>query len=192
MEQATIARSYASALFELAGRGRDYEAYARAFATVNALLDGDRRVRDFLRSPKIDVAAKKQALQSAFQGRVPPLFLNFLLVVLDKRRQRLLKYIAREYDQFMDEKLGRLNMQVTLAHTPDARELAEISARLSRLTGKSVIPHVHVDPAILGGIIVRYGDRLLDGSIRRRLLSLRGRLLETSLAAPNTPPATRG
>jgi len=192
VEQATIARSYASALFELAERNNDYESYARSLAGVVALLDTDRRTRDFLRSPKIEVETKKRVVQSAFAGRVPPLFLNFLMVVLDKRRQGLLRDMAREYDQLMDDRLGRVNVQVTLARPPDARELADISAKLTRLTARSVIPHVQVEPAILGGIIVRWGDRLLDGSLRRRLVSLRGRLLDASLPAQQHPSTTRG
>jgi F-type H+-transporting ATPase subunit delta len=180
VEQSTIARSYASALFELAERKGEFESYARALTTVNVLLDSDRRVADFLRSPRISVDAKKQVLRSAFESRVPSLFLNFLMVVLDKRRQRLLRQITHEYDQLMDERLGRMNVQVTLAHPPDARELTEISARLARLVGRTVIPHVHVDRNILGGIIARFGDRLLDGSLRRRLISLRGRLVESA------------
>ena len=184
MEQSTIARSYASALFELGQRTGDLEVYARALAAVNALLDGDRRIRDFLRSPRIRVDEKKQVLQQAFAGRVPPLFLNFLLVVLDKRRQRLLRPIGREFDLLLDERLGRVNVQVTLAHSPDAAELTEITANLTRLVGKAVIPHVQIDRSILGGIIVRYSDRLLDGSLRRRLVSLRSRLLETTAASP--------
>lgn len=190
MEQATIARSYASALFALAEKTGDHEAYGRSLASVNALLDANRLIRDFLRSPKIAVAEKKRILKTAFEATVPPLFLNFLLVVLDKRRQRLLREIAREYDLMMDERLGRLNVQVTLAHEPDARELTDIASRLTSMTGKSVIPHVQVDRDIVGGIIVRYGDRLLDGSLRRRLIFLRAHMMEASLAAHGTRTST--
>lgn len=185
MDNATIARSYATALFELAGRSGDTEAMSRAFASVNAAVGSTPRFSDFLRSPKIEVDEKKGVLRTAFEAHVPPVFMNFLMVVLDKRRQRLLREIAREYDLLMDEKLGRVNVSVTLAHEPDAAEVADITASLERLTGKAVMPHMHVDAEILGGIIVRYGDRLLDGSLRRQLISLRGRLLEASITDGN-------
>lgn len=187
MEPSTIARSYASALFELGERTGELESFARAFAAVNALLASDRRIRAFLRSPRIDVEAKKQALAASLRHAVPPLFFNFLMVVLDKGRQRLLPDIAREFELMLDERLGRVNVQVTLAHEPDARELDQIARQLTRLTGRTVIPHVHVDPSILGGIVVRYGDRLLDGSLRRRLMALRSRLLETRGATGEIP-----
>ncbi|HUH00057.1 MAG TPA: ATP synthase F1 subunit delta, partial [Gammaproteobacteria bacterium] len=120
-------------------------------------------------------------LRTALAGQVPPVFLNFLLVVLDKRRQRLLGEIALAYRELLDEKLGLLNVEVTLAHELDERGEEEVALQLSRILGRRVLPHLRVDPAILGGIIVRYGDRVLDGSLRRRLVSLRRRLLGAGL-----------
>lgn len=181
MTSSTVARSYADALFELGNRTQDHDGFARAIDLVGALIETDGRIREFLGSPKIAIAAKKAALRKVLEQRVPRLFLNFLLVVLDKRRHRLLPEIAREYRLLLDEHLGRLHVQVTLAHEPDERTEREIAAELTRILGRNVIPHVRVDPAILGGIVARYGDRVLDGSLRRRLVSLRHRLLEVAL-----------
>lgn len=180
-EPTTVARAYAEALFALGSRTGDHEAYGRAFEALAALLESDRLVRDFLRSPKIEVSAKRQVLTRALEGRVPRLFLNFVLVVLDKRRQRLLPEIAREHLRLLDEHVGRMHVQVTLAHEPDERMEEEIAAELTRILGRKAIPHVRVEPAILGGIVVRWGDRVLDGSLRRRLVSLRHRLLQAAL-----------
>jgi F-type H+-transporting ATPase subunit delta len=188
VDNATIARSYATALFELAERKKEVDAISRAFASVNALFASNRRIGEFLNSPTIEVDAKKQALRVTLEGRVPPIFLNFLLVVLDKRRQRLLRDVVREYDLLMDEKMGRVNVEVTLAHQPDAGEMQAITSKLAGMIGKSVVPHVHVDPSIIGGIIVRYGDRLLDGSLRRQLLSLRGLLMQADIANRTSSP----
>ena len=187
VEQLTVARSYATALFEIGGKTGEHDAMVRALASVNAVIGSDRRIRDFLRSPKIEVGAKKRVLTQTFGGRLPRLFVNFLLVVLDKRRQRLLDAIAREYDRLLDEQLGRLNVAVTLAREPDAAALTDITTRLSKSLARSVILHVRVDPEILGGVIMRYGDHVLDGSLRRRLLHLRGQLM----AAPLSDAVTR-
>ncbi len=183
MRDATIARSYAEALYELAERHEAYDDYASAFHQLVALIEGEPGVRAFLESPKIEAADRKAVLRRTLQGRVPPLFLNFLLVVLDKRRQRLLPEIAREYDALLDERFGRLHVQVTLAREPDERTEEDLRAELSRILGRKVIPHVHVDARILGGLIVRYGDRVMDGSIRRRLVGMRRRLLAAGLPA---------
>lgn len=183
MRDTTIARSYAEALFELAERHEAYDDYASAFHQLVALIEREPSVRTFLESPKIEAAERKAVLRRTLEGRVPPLFLNFLLLVLDKRRQRLLSDMAREYDGLVDERFGRLHVQVTLAREPDERTEEDLRAELSRILGRKVIPHVHVDSRILGGLIVRYGDNVMDGSLRRRLAGLRRRLLGAALPA---------
>jgi F-type H+-transporting ATPase subunit delta len=72
---------------------------------------------------------------------------------------------------------------VTVAREPDERTEREIAAELSRALGKTVIPTIQVDPKIIGGIIVRYGDRVMDGSLKRRLVTLRRRLLDAKLSS---------
>ena len=183
MRDHIVARNYAEALFELGERHQAHETFARSVAELGELIAGERRIQRFLELPQIAPSAKKQVLREALEGRVPPLFLNFLLVVVDKRRQGLLREIGEEYRALLDEKLGRLHVQVTLAHQPDAGTLERIATELSRILGRAVTPHVTVDPAILGGIIVRFGDRVLDGSVRQRLSALRSRLMDTALPA---------
>jgi F-type H+-transporting ATPase subunit delta len=179
----TVARSYAEALFELGQRTGRHQEFAASMQAFELLLSSDARVRDFLDTPRLDAATKKAALRRALDGRVHPHFLNFLMIVLDKRRQRILPEIGQVYRALLDEHLGLLNVQVTLAHEADERAEEEITAELSRILGRKVIPHIHVDSRILGGIVVRYGDRLMDGSLRRKLMRLRNRMLETSVTA---------
>ncbi len=183
MRDTTVARSYAEALFGLGEKQGRHDAFAAGLQTVDALLAADPRVRLFLQTPKIDAAVKKQALRQALAGRIDPLLMNFLQVVIDKRRQRLIETIAREYRLLVDRKLGRLNVDVTLAHQPDAAQLRAIADQLSRVLAAEVVPHVRVDNDILGGIVVRYQDRVIDGSLRRRLNALRSRLLHTGTRA---------
>jgi F-type H+-transporting ATPase subunit delta len=179
----TLARNYAETLFELGERHGGHDEFLRGMNLVAALVR-ERRIRQFLEMPKIDTRAKQQALRSALAGKVSELFLNFLLVVLAKRRQRVLSEIAAEYAALLDEKRGRLHVQVTLAHEPDPGTRERIAAELTRILGRTALPHIQVDPAILGGIVVRYGDRILDGSMRRRLMGLRERLLSAALPQP--------
>jgi F-type H+-transporting ATPase subunit delta len=183
VQSSTVARSYATALFELGERHSAHDDLAVGLNTLTTLLDADPVIRTFLETPKIEVQRKQQALRKALEGQVVPLVLNFVLVVLRKRRQRLLRDIAREYGALLDEKMNRVHAQVTLAHEPDDATEARISSELSRILGKTVVPHIVVNPDILGGIIVRYGDRVLDGSLRRRLLALRHRLVDVALPA---------
>ncbi|HEX2167871.1 MAG TPA: ATP synthase F1 subunit delta [Longimicrobiales bacterium] len=181
MRDTTVARSYAEALFELGERHDAHDDFAQGLNTITSLLESDDRVRAFLETPKIEVGQKKSALREALGEHVSPMFLHFVLVVLEKRRQQLIRAIAAEYRELLDVKLGRLHVQVTLAHEPDEAAEQSLTAELSRILGRSVIPHISVDPALLGGIVVRYGDRVMDGSLRRRLISLRHRMVEAAL-----------
>jgi F-type H+-transporting ATPase subunit delta len=177
----TVARSYAAALFELGEKHGAHDELALGLNTLTSLLDADPLIRTFVETPKLDVQRKQRVLRGALEHRVSPLFMNFLLVVLRKRRQRLLRDMAREYGALLDEKMNRVHTQVTLAHEPDDATEERIRNELSRILGKTVVPHVHVNPDIVGGIIVRYGDRVLDGSLRRQLLGLRHRLVDVAL-----------
>ena len=109
------------------------------------------------------------------------MLINFLLVTIDKRRQRLLRAIAEEYQTLMDERLGRMRVEVTLARPIGDRQLAEIQQRLSILLDREAIPQVRVKPRILGGVVVRAGDTIYDGSLRRRLDGMRRSLLASDL-----------
>jgi F-type H+-transporting ATPase subunit delta len=177
----TIARSYAAVLFELGERHDTHDEFVVGLDVLRGLLASDPRIPVFLETPKIDIATKAAAMEAALRDRVSSLFLNFVLVVLRKRRQRLFRAMAAEYRTLLDEKLGRAHAEVTLAHDPDEAGEALLEAELTRIFGRPVTPQVRIQPDILGGIIVRYGDRLLDGSLRRRLLSLRRRLVEATL-----------
>lgn len=180
MRATTIARSYADTLLALADRhggAPTAEAYGRALEEVAAAVAGEPRVREFLETPRVDAQAKKDALRRAFDGRVPPLFLRFLEVVVEKRRQGLLREIAAEYAALLDERAGRLRARVTLPAAPDAALVEEITTGLTARFGKPVVPTFTVDPSLLGGIVVRVGDRMLDGSVRTRAAALRRRLM---------------
>ena len=176
-EPSIVARSYAASIFELADAHGLREEFTASFNALSGVL-GDAGVRTFLQSPKLDNKTKKTVLRAALGERVHPLFLNFLLVVIDKRRQGLLTDIAREYHALVEDAEGRMHVSVTVAHEPSAELHQQIRAQLSEIFGKTVVPHVHVDSKILGGIIVRHEDKVIDGSLRRRLVAMRRRLLE--------------
>jgi F-type H+-transporting ATPase subunit delta len=176
-QSSIVARSYAASVFELAQRHGLLDEFSASFNALSGMLN-DPTVRNFLQSPKLDARTKKQVLQAALGDKVHPLFLNFLLVAVDKRRQMLLGDIAREYYSLVEAAHGRMHVSVTVAHEPSAELHQEIRNRLSSIFGKQVVPHVHVDSKILGGIIVRHEDKVIDGSLRRRLVAMRRRLLE--------------
>lgn len=181
-----IARNYADTLLALARRHGGEAAvdeYGRALEEVAELLRREPQVREFLETPRVGLEAKQQALRASFTGRVPDLFLHFLLVVVEKRRQALLENIARQYEELVDQARNRVRAEVTVARPADPELQREIVATLERRTAKTVIATFQVDPSIMGGMVVRVQDQILDGSLRSRIGGLRRRLLEARLPA---------
>lgn len=176
MRDETVARSYAEALFDLATRHEGLETYGEGIRTVARLLDENPRFRLFLETPRIDADEKKEVVRKAF-AEFPEYLLNFLLVTIDKRRQRLLRDMAREYAALVDEHMNRVHVEISVARELEQSTLDRVAERLSDLIGKTAIPHVRVNPALLGGIVVRAEDMIYDGSLRRRLDRMRRQLV---------------
>ena len=181
MREQTVARNYAETLFELARKNEGLERYQEGVETVARLLEENPRFRMFLETPRIPADDKKAVVRKAFGDALPRPLLNFLLVVIDKRRQKLVRAIAREYHDIVDQHMNRVHAEVTLARALDDQGMTELTQRLTALLGKTAIPHVRVKPDIIGGVLVRAGDTIYDGSLRRRLEGMRRQLLATQL-----------
>ena len=180
MREDTVARSYAETLFELAGRHEGVEAFGAGVASVAAMMD-DSLAREFLVTPRVSNAERKAALGRALEGVLPPMLLRFLQVVVDKRRQRLLPAIAAAYREMLERHLGRRRMEVTVARPLSAVDREDLEAQLSSATGAEVVPRIAVRPEIIGGIVIREGDTVYDGSVKRRLDAMRRRLMAAEL-----------
>jgi F-type H+-transporting ATPase subunit delta len=174
----TIARNYAQTLVALADKANDLGGWGTMISDVADAVNRDERLRLFLESPRIPVDQKNEVIAKAFQDRIPRLFVRFLQTVIRHRRHALIPQIAVEYQSLVDELEGRLHAQVTLSREPDRKLEKTVSDRLSKVLGKSVVPHFTVDESILGGTIVRIGDTVMDGSVRRKLERLRRRMLQ--------------
>jgi F-type H+-transporting ATPase subunit delta len=172
----TIARNYAEAVFQLGERSGNIERYAELLDAVAAAVEQSPRVQAVLMSPKIPKADKAKLLSGALQ-EVPREFVLFLQALVKRGRQQLLREIATEYMNLLDQKLDRVRAGVTLARDPDEKLKRSIQDSLSRELGKQVLPAFSVDPEILGGAVVRVGERVMDGSLRRRMTKLRRHLV---------------
>ncbi len=165
----------------LSERNEGAEAYGAFIEEFAGMLTQHPRLRLFLETPRIEAAAKKSALRKALGPNVPRPFLNFLMITLDKRRQRLLGRINEQYQLLLDERLGRQRVDVTVAREMGDAGVDLVTRELTRAMGKRAIPRIRVRPEILGGIVVRTGDRVFDGSIRHRMDRLRRRMLSADL-----------
>ena len=176
MRSESIARNYAEALFDLAERSSRTEQYADLLDAVANGISAAPVVEAVLMSPRVTKAEKSGLLERALKG-VPKEFVRFLQAVVKRGRQGLLGEMSREYQTLLDQKLNRVRAAVTVARKVDEGQKRQIAQRLSRVVGKEVLPFFHEDPALLGGILVRVGDRVFDGSVRRRVTMLRRALL---------------
>lgn len=184
MTNETIARNYAATLFDLALKHEGLEAFTQGIDTVLGLLDQNPSFRLFLETPRIADRAKKDLLKRVFGSVLPRPLLNFLQVTVDKRRQRLLGTIGEEFHALVDEHLGRTHVVVTVARELDEATLKELSGKLSALLGREAIPHVRVKQAVLGGVYLKTGDTVYDGTLRRRIKQLRRQLVNAELPSP--------
>jgi F-type H+-transporting ATPase subunit delta len=190
MGPTVIARNYAETLFDLAlrhGGEATVDEYLSAIDDVAGILENEPLVRDFLDTPRVSLEAKKRALEASFRGRVPDLFLRFLIVVVEKRRQAVIGEIAEQYRRLVDEARGRVRAEVVLAREVGEEFRREIVARLEQRTGKSVAAEFSVDPSLIGGVVVRIDGEVLDGSLRRRASGLRRRMIRAKLPAAGSP-----
>ena len=186
MEATTVARNYGDVLFSLAEKNDAHEEYSAALDELIRLFEEEPRLRTFLETPKLSSEEKKRVLREVLAERVPRPFLNFLMIVIDKRRQRLVPLIAEEYRRMVDRKFNRLDVEVVLASEPDERLEEEIRSGLSAKLGRTIVPRFRIQPEIIGGAIVKYGDNVIDGSLRRQLLQLRRRMTQAVLPDTET------
>ncbi len=177
MREPTIARNYAETLLELAQRAGDLRGWGEMIDSVANAMESDRRLRMFLESPRASAQRKNEIIQRAYGGQLPRNFVRFLQALVSHRRQMLIPTIAQAYHDLVDQVEGRIHASVTVAREADDADRQLIVAQLSRTLGKDVVPHFHVNPGILGGVIVRVGETVLDGSVRRRLATLRSKML---------------
>ena len=176
MRAETVARNYAEALFALGERSGQSEGFADLIDAVAAAIENAPAVQVVLMSPRVPKQQKTRLLGAALRG-APHEFVLFLTAVVKRGRQTLLREIATQYHALLDLKLNRVRAGVTLARQADPALQRSIADALGRQLGKEVIPSFSVDPSILGGTIVRIGERIHDGSLRRRMVKLRRQLL---------------
>ncbi len=167
-----IATVYARSLFEAAEDQDKLDEIREQLGEFADALDEDRRLQVFFFSPYFSTQEKVDGLRRAVDG-AEPIFLNFLELLLENHRMPALFRIRRDYEKRWQEHNRLLPVQVTSAVELDEETVRHIGDRIAEQTGRRVDLSSSVEPDILGGIVVRVGNQVLDASIRNRLETLR-------------------
>lgn len=171
--QASLAGRYASALFDLARDGRAIETVEASLATLEQATTESDDLRRLIASPLVARHAAGDAIKSvAAQIGLDPLTANFLGVLATNRRLSQLRQVTLAFRQMAASHRGETSAEVTSAHPLDQAQVDALRVKLRGRVGRDVSIHMKTDPAIMGGLIVRIGSQMIDGSIRTKLNTL--------------------
>jgi F-type H+-transporting ATPase subunit delta len=172
--QQQIGKVYAEALLGAAEKAGNVETVRDEFASLVAdVLQRLPKLDAVLQSPRIEHEEKVTILDSAFKGRMSKELLNFLKVVSRHGRLELLRAIQRAFQKLYNERAGRVEVLVQTAE-PLSEELRSLIAnRLRASLGREPVLNVQIEPELIGGVVIRIGDTVYDGSVARQLVRLR-------------------
>ncbi len=176
MSNFTIARRYARALYEEAERTGRLESVDDDVALIRDALEASSELVRFFESPVIPRPKKEAVVQALFAERVQPTTLDFLRLLVEKQREDLFPDVVRAYRELRDAQRGIVEARARAAFPLSEAEQTRLAQALEAMTGVGIRLHVEQDAGLLGGLVVRIGDTVYDGSVRHQLASLRERM----------------
>ena len=176
-----MAGRYATALFELALEANAIDAVRADLARFDALIAESPDLTRLVRSPVFSAEEQASALSAVLsKAEIGGIAAQFLKVVASNRRLFAVRDMVKGFNALVAQHKGEVTAQVTLAETPSDAHLATIRDTLKGVTGKDVQVDVKVDPAIIGGLVVKLGSRMVDSSLRTKLNALKHAMKEVS------------
>ncbi|MBP7764267.1 MAG: ATP synthase F1 subunit delta [Deltaproteobacteria bacterium] len=174
-----ISKRYARAFFEIAEEEKKLEQYYAELRQFSSLVEGNKDLKDFLANPIFEQESKKKILEQIIgKLSLSSMTVNFLKLLVDKKRIDVLPDIETCYRQLMDETLKKVRVTVKTAFPLSGEMQNHILAGLKKMTGRDVEVTLEDDQSLLGGIVIGVGDTLYDGSIKNQLNNMRNLLGE--------------
>jgi F-type H+-transporting ATPase subunit delta len=164
-----VSKRYARALFEVASDNQTIEATETELVDIASIIEQNEELKLLLTHPKISSEDKKQMMNELFAGNVSEATMNFINLILERGREESLLDIVKDFTQFANEARGIVDAVVTTAKPLGEQEINELAKEFGQKLNKTLRVTTEIDPSIIGGVIVRIGDRLYDGSIKGRL-----------------------
>ncbi len=176
-----VARRYAQAILELGVEQRSLDTLVEEIATVASAWSASVDLRNAIENPLVAHDAKIAVVgELCAQIGASPTTRNVLRLLVDRRRAKALPYVAQYLRELADARKGVVRAEVTTAAPLGDAYYARLQAQLEKMTGHEVVVDKRTDPSLVAGVVTRIGDRILDGSLRTRLQSLRDALLPQS------------
>lgn len=181
MSQRTVTRRYAAALYEEANANGVLEAVDEDVLMLLESLDANRPLARVFESPVIPQDKKDSIVRELLDGRVEDLTVRFLRLLIQKDRETMTEEILDQYRSLRDEQRGIVDAEVTVARSLTDEDQSALVEALEEKTGKKIRLHLHENPDLIGGLVVRIGDRVFDASVRSQLGALHDRLRDATL-----------
>jgi len=164
-----VSKTYSEAIFEVALEEGRLNELQKEFDFVVASFTAYPEFYEIIKTPKISITEKKTVIQETFGGSISQTLLNFLKIVIDKKRGADILDIKRAFDARVDEQNGVVKATVESVIPLTDDQLDALSLSLKRLTGKEVQLSTLINPELLGGLVIKVGDRIIDGSVKFKL-----------------------
>lgn len=177
MNDAGVAKRYAQALFMLADESQNVDKIGQDLAYACETIDGNAELKQAYTGVQFSMAGKKNAIAKVFRDQVDKIVVNFLQVLIEKGRTGYLSDIQKAYAKLLDDRNGIADATVTSAFPLKEEEAKNIALALGKAVGKTIRLEVVVDPSLVAGVRLKYGDKIIDGSVEARLASMRKRLM---------------
>jgi F-type H+-transporting ATPase subunit delta len=172
-----MATVYARSLLELAGDKNQAEPVGQELRGLRQVVEADPLFNDFFSDPSVGRDKRAKIVDDVLGSKLSPLMRNFIRVANEHNVLRHLSKISEVYDELLDELLGKIEVDVTVAQKLSPDQLENVRQRVSQAIKKDAVIHQYVDDSIIGGMVLKVGDQVIDGSVRAQLDTMRQRLL---------------
>lgn len=179
-QETVVAKRYAKALFELALEQQHVQETEQQLKSVVEAIESSHELELLLTTPNIDMAGKLNVLNTTFEGHISNNVIELMKLLVERGRVTILSDVLSSYIQIAGEALGTADAEVTSAYPLSETEKQAIAATFGQQVNKKIRIHNIVDKSIIGGIQVRIGDRLYDGSLSSKLVRMERSLLTGS------------
>ncbi len=173
-----VSRTYSQALFEVALENNKFDEYNEELKFIVSICKEQPEFYEILKTPKINISEKKKIIDEIFKEKISQELINFIKIILDKRRVKNLFSISKEFEEMVYEHKGIVKAKAITTIPLGKREIEKLQKKLSEITNKTVILENEIDKSLIGGVMIKLGDKVIDGTIKGKLEQLENSLTQ--------------